>query len=167
MTAKPSSPENLVITLGRPPRKPRSMRGKTRQGKFPMNPFRLFREWKTRREVREGVKAFDALGGQESKPWPAPGLEKEYGIEVPLPSEEDERLERKPADPTPEDIDAMPRCNSCKWWSNPACSHCAEEFPGFGQCNAANPEVAEVTHDGELLTAPDFGCVQWKRRDDE
>lgn len=58
------------------------------------------------------------------------------------------------------------RCRTCRWWTKPACQDCVGDFPGFGQCMAANPGLAQVTHDGELLTAPDFACIEWEAKGD-
>jgi hypothetical protein len=57
--------------------------------------------------------------------------------------------------------EGMPHCKDCRWWAR---------RPVEGSCELVRllPSKAHVTsiHDGgELITAADFGCVQFEPRD--
>lgn len=74
-------------------------------------------------------------------------------------------------------VAAMPRCRDCKWWS-PEDYHDDRRPEGWGECGLATtksgyreqPQALMMACDPDeyeagLLTAPDFGCVQFESRD--
>jgi hypothetical protein len=72
----------------------------------------------------------------------------------------------------------MERCATCKWWEH------GEGRNSLGVCLLTVTKIAEPVHPttlalayarnwegyattnpAELVTAPDFGCIQWEKRD--
>lgn len=76
-------------------------------------------------------------------------------------------------------IAVLPRCKDCRWWSTEhRLGWLSDRSDGRGHCERAESEDGQpvdkdslaYTEDGEsyraiLITAPDFGCVQFQARE--
>ena len=80
---------------------------------------------------------------------------------------------------TPEELAAYPRCEACGWWDPPSprgtstIGECHANDPGILALKRSRGDASAVVRavvlavDARLVTAHDYGCVQWKAAEQE
>lgn len=68
----------------------------------------------------------------------------------------------------------VPRCDGCRWWKAPSAidgelGQCLRvvDSSGLTHGSKAIPLGGRDDLFGRLLTAPDFGCIQWEGKPDD
>lgn len=67
----------------------------------------------------------------------------------------------------------LPRCDTCRWWDLGSCDLCEWSEDDYDNREAKHPDSKAVARgggmesplNGSLRTAPDFGCVQWEKKE--